>query len=104
MERLSAPQEPVYDADAIAGHFEQLTALDEEWQGWFLREKIEPLRLTYEALSADPRDILARTLDKLGLNRHAAKGIRPTVAKLADTTSRRWMERFRAESYVDLER
>ena len=98
LERLSAPQEPVYDADEIANRLVELTSLDKDWEDWFAREEIDPLRVTYDELSADPEKVLARTLDHLGLDREAAKGIRPAVAKLADATSRNWMDRFLADS------
>ncbi len=98
LERLSAPREPVYDADEIARHLVELTAMENDWEDWFDREKIDPMRITYDALSADSVAALSRILDRLGLDRASAKGISPPVAKLADATNRSWMERFLAES------
>ncbi|MEH6527932.1 MAG: Stf0 family sulfotransferase [Sneathiella sp.] len=97
LERLSAPKEPVYDASRIARHLAGLSALDDAWKAWFNREKLHPLQITYDELSDDPRDGLARILDQLGLDRKVARDINPTVAKLADATNRRWAERFLAE-------
>lgn len=97
LERLSAPQDPFYDADEIARNLSQLTALDEEWKAWFAKEKLEPLRIPYDALSADPADVLAQILDQMGLEREIAYGIDPPVAKLADAISRIWQERFLTE-------
>ncbi|QBX99566.1 sulfotransferase [Rhodophyticola sp. CCM32] len=97
LERLSAPQDPVYDADEIAGQLAGLSALDTAWKTWFEREKLHPLRISYEALSDDPAGMLAKILEALGLDQDMAQDIEPPVAKLADATNRIWAERFRAE-------
>jgi LPS sulfotransferase NodH len=97
IERISAPKEPVYDASEIAHHLAALTALDSDWEDWFARENIRPLRITYDALAADPAAILAQILDQLGLDPAAAMGATPAVARLADATNRNWADRFRAE-------
>ena len=89
LERLSEPQDPVYDAPEIADHLAELTTLDNEWEDWFAKEKIVPQRMTYDELSSDPTEVLARILARLGLEREAANGISPAVSKLADATSRR---------------
>jgi trehalose 2-sulfotransferase len=98
LERRSAPKQLVYDADEIACRLVEMTALDTGWEDWFASEKINRLRVTYDELSADPQGVLATILDRLGLDRQAAKGINPAVAKLADATSRRWTQRFLAET------
>lgn len=98
LERASSPKEPVYDAAEIALHLANLTALDEDWKTWFANEKIAPFYLGYNALSANPAGELARTLEALELDPAAAQGVSPGVAKLADSTSRDWQERFLAEN------
>ena len=97
IERLSPPQEPRYDAGEIRAKFDEVTAFDRDWEAWFESEKIDPLRITYEALSKDPLAALRQVLDRLGLDPAAASGVTPGVAKLADKTSREWAARFRAE-------
>jgi LPS sulfotransferase NodH len=97
LERLSAPQEPFYDADEITRQLNELSALDEAWKVWFDREKLQPLQISYDELSGDPAGVLAEILDELGLNREMAYYISPQVAKLADATNRIWAERFLAE-------
>ena len=104
LERLSAPREPVYDADEIARNLVELTAQDNDWENWFARENIEPLRVTYDELSADYTEVLVRILDQLGLDREAAKGISPAITKLADATNQDWKERFLAISKISSER
>lgn len=100
LERSSPPKTPLYDADKIRARYDELTAYDRDWEDWFATEEISPLRLTYEALSQDPIETLCLTLDALGLERKAAAGVEPSVAKLADGTSREWVARFRFELAV----
>lgn len=97
LERLSPPRKPVYDAGEIRARFEEVTACDRDWERWFATEKIDLLRITYESLSTGPIETLRRLLDRLGLDREAATGVEPGVAKLADRTSRDWVARFRSE-------
>ena len=97
LERLSAPQEPVYDAARIAHYLAELRALDEDWCKWFAKENINPLRITYEELSTDPNQTVARVLQRLGMDPGAAKEGRPVVAKMADITNQRWAARFLEE-------
>lgn len=97
LERLSPPKDPVYDAGEIRSRRDELTAYERGWEGWFARENIVPLRITYEALAAAPIKSLRRILDHLGLDREAARSVKPGVAKLADESSHQWSIRFRAE-------
>ena len=97
LERTAPPREPVYDGAAIAAAVAQLTAYDRDWAGWFEFEGISPLRLTYDALAANPAATLATVLNALGLPPEAARGVTPGVARLADATNHDWVRRFRAE-------
>jgi LPS sulfotransferase NodH len=97
LERLSPPQEPTYDASEIQTRVEEMTAHDGNWEHWFAASEIDPLRITYEELSAGPTETTRGMLNHLGLDREAADGIEPTVAKLADDTNRDWAARFRSE-------
>lgn len=97
LERLSAPEDPVYDADQIAQHLAELTALDEEWNDWFAKENLMPLRISYDALSSNPEMVLAQVLEELGLDGELARGVSPAVSKLADATNKTWSQRFLAE-------
>ncbi len=99
LERNSPPQIPVYDAEEIARHLAELTALDDAWKAWFDHENISPLQIKYDELSADPTKVLASILDHLGLDCGLARDIKPQVAKLADETNRIWSERFTEEMH-----
>lgn len=100
LERLSEPKDPVYDADEIARNLAQLTAFDLDWNAWFQTEGIDPMQVSYDQLSADPKAVLSSILDRLGLDPTLADGITPPVAKLADATNRAWARRFVTEPRV----
>lgn len=97
LERLSPPREPVYDSDALQACFRMMTAYDREWADWFESEGIHPLRISYEALAAEPAEILSQLLDQLGLDPKVAAQVAPGVRKLADASSRDWTARLRSE-------
>ena len=94
LERIAPPTKLAYDPEAIAKHKQTVEELDQNWQNWFMKEDIDPLRITYEDLSVDPTKTLREILNFLGLDCVAANGIKPNVAKLADQVSRDWVRRF----------
>ncbi|WP_395813652.1 Stf0 family sulfotransferase [Devosia sp.] len=96
-ERTAPHRDPVYDSAKIAACVDVMTAYDRDWDDWFTREGIEPVRLSYDDLSADPLRILRQALDSLGLDSTAAVGVTPKVKKLADRVNDDWAARFRAE-------
>ena len=101
LERLSEPRELQYDAAEIRACHDRFTRFDRDWQAWFEIQGISPLRITYDALSADPQATLRLVLQRLGLEASAAEGVVPGVAKLADATNADWVFRFRAELEID---
>jgi len=96
-ERLKPGQTPIYDVRGLSEYVAELEKHDAAWASWFVRQKIQPVRLTYEALSADPQATLATVLPALGLDPAIAATVEPRTAKLADRESREWASRFRAE-------
>ena len=78
----------------------KMTAHDDDWERWFAASEISPLRITYEELSAGPTKTLRTMLDRLGLERDAADGVEPAVAKLADDINQHWAVRFRSENHL----
>ncbi len=97
LERLSEPQPLAYDAASIGASVAEFTAYDRLWNEWFQSEGITPLRLTYDGLAGDPQGVLGSVLEYLRLDRRAASGVQPGVAKLADEVSAEWVRRYRAE-------
>jgi LPS sulfotransferase NodH len=98
LERLEPHRNPEYDAETIRNCIDTMTDYDRGWNDWFEREGVDPLRISYDDLSADPVSILLSVLEHLGLDKRAADGIEPGVMKMADATSRDWIARFRAEA------
>lgn len=97
VERTAAHREPVYDGAKLKALVVQLRKHDQQWNDWFMREAIEPLRLSYDDLAANPLQTLRTVLDHLGLDPAAAAGVTPGVRKLGDQSSLDWAARFRAE-------
>ncbi len=87
-----------YDASRLAGQIEELNSQDREWLRWFDRNRIKPVRITYEDLSQDPQAVLAALLQALGLDHSIAARLKPRTRKLADAQSRDWISRFRSET------
>ncbi|NRB19248.1 MAG: sulfotransferase [Rhodobacteraceae bacterium] len=97
LERLSAPREPAYDAQAIAKQLSEFATMDDEWKSWFATEEIEPLSVTYDELSSAPLATRARILERLGLDYEPDGKDELPVAKLADATNQAWFDRFTSE-------
>lgn len=100
LERTAPPSAPVYNSDEIRTWYERFAAYDRAWNDWFEMQGIEPFRIAYEALSADPLGSLRKVLSRLGLKCGAASGITPGVEKLADATNHEWATRFRLEHNI----
>lgn len=100
LERLAPPKQPEYEFDRIARKVAQLEQHDAAWQTWFGEQGIEPLRVTYESLSADAGEVMTRICGALGVPAPAPGSLRPGVARLSDAVSLEWMRRYR----LDLER
>jgi len=97
VERLAPPAEPRYDFARIHREVTALESYDAAWNDWFDEEGIEPLRVGYETLSAEPAATLARLCAALGVPPPDAGGVRPGVAKLSDETSTEWARRYRLD-------
>ncbi len=97
-ERLKAGEVPVYSGRDLSRLVTQMEEHDRCWTRWFHEQDIEPLRITYERLSAEPQATLATVLSALGMDSVLAEAAEPRTAKLADRVSREWATRFRAES------
>jgi LPS sulfotransferase NodH len=94
IERLAPPQEPQYDFERIKHEVARLENYDAAWNSWFAEQRIVPLRVSYESLSADPAAALTRICEALGVQSPSADKVRPGVARLSDETSLEWMRRY----------
>ena len=86
------------DRDSIGKYVEELTIQDHAWTHWFVNNRIEPLRLTYEVLSHDPQSALEIILVALGLDPAIAVASKPKTTKMSDSESQNWVSRFRGET------
>lgn len=97
LERNAPHREPSYDSEELSACVRMMHEYDRDWNDWFAREGIEPLRISYDSLAASPIETLREVLASLGLDRSAADGVVPGVRKLADSINLDWSTRFRAE-------
>ncbi|WP_108881905.1 Stf0 family sulfotransferase [Anderseniella sp. Alg231-50] len=96
-ERVKSGKAPRYDADELARLVRELEDQDAAWTGWFTRQGVVPVCITYEKLSSDPQTTLALVLSALGQDKSIAGSVEPRTAKLADNESLEWVTRFKAE-------
>ena len=94
-ERVKPEQAPVYDAQVLSEQLSEYERHDAAWVNWFDQQKIQPLHITYEALSNNPQETLALLLSALGLDPASAETVEPRTAKLANGESHEWATRFK---------
>lgn len=99
-ERLKDGRPPAYDVQRLSTLVAEAESHNTAWETWFSEQCVQPVRITYEALSNDPQGTLATVLSTLGLDPALANSIEPCTAKLADDESLEWAERFRRETKV----
>lgn len=97
IERLAPPQDPVYDFERLRKQVEELEGYDRAWNPWFVEQGIEPLRVGYERLAADPAGTLITICDALGIAAPDRSEVQPGVAKLSDAVSEDWIARYRRD-------
>lgn len=94
-EREKPGQVPAYDARVLSEQVAEYERHDAAWVDWFVEQNIQPVRITYEALSDNPQATLAIILSALGLDPTIAEPVKPRTTKLADSEGREWATRFR---------
>jgi LPS sulfotransferase NodH len=97
-QRTAPPRTPIYDADRIAELLNELQIDDAAWTDFFSMRGIDPLRLTYEALAANPKKALKEILSALGRDPKASERMVVQTSKLADADSSAWADRYRLET------
>jgi LPS sulfotransferase NodH len=87
--------EPRFDADGIAGRLRGIELADEAWRRWFEQNGVEPLRVTYEQLVADPTMTARRVLEHVGVAVPAGFVVTPATERQADAVNEDWIRRYR---------
>ncbi|MFJ9892770.1 Stf0 family sulfotransferase [Streptomyces sp. NPDC091280] len=91
----SAAGRPSYDRDAVTRILRTVEEHDAGWRRWFESHGVEPYRVRYEDLSADPEAVTLRVLDHLGLTLPAGRRITPSHQRQADRLNEEWAARYR---------
>ena len=97
LEGTTSPLPVTYDGDRIATVFGELESDDAAWDDFFRTRHIEPLRLVYETVTADPQSALASILEALGRDPDIASTVATGTARMANATSLEWSARFRRD-------
>jgi LPS sulfotransferase NodH len=93
-----AKQLAVYDADLIRT---QLTAIVREraqWETFFARTGIEPLRIVYERFLEDRSSYVDRVANLVGIESPVVDQRRVDLVIQRDAVTEEWKQRFRAEN------
>lgn len=98
LERLGTPQKFHFDEEAISAKLKEFNQMETDWISWFEKERIKPLRVSYDELSSAPYTTLARILRAIGLEPNNTRDRTPPIAKLGDELNKKWATRFRAEN------
>jgi len=98
---IKSLSEQDYDAQTIARFIDRSLAINAAWEGAFSCYGVEPLRLTYEELTADPSGVVANAAAFLDLGGPPIthEWLRsPPLQKQATTLNLTWAMRFREEN------
>ena len=86
-----------YDYDLILSCIERVSEGERIWERFFAKNRLTPLRLTYEVLCTDPRLAIEQVLRAVGQDSVQDRHLRTVVQKLADETTEDWVARFCAD-------
>ncbi|WP_427920829.1 Stf0 family sulfotransferase [Streptomyces sp. cg40] len=90
-----ADGQPSFDRDAITRTMRTIEEHNTGWERWFEGCGIEPYRIRYEDLAADPEAVTLRVLGHLGLVLPAGRHITPSHHRQADRLTDEWIARYR---------
>jgi LPS sulfotransferase NodH len=87
--------EPGFDFGQARDLVRQIENENAGWEEWFTAEGIQPCRVLYEELDADPVGIASGVLSFLGLDLPPGREITVRHKRLADGLNARWIESYR---------
>ena len=88
--------EPAFDFEEIDGLYHVARVHDAAWARWFATHGVDPLRVVYEELAADPVGVVEDVLERLGLEPAPGAGRAPMeLSRQADAVNLDWAARYR---------
>ncbi|MFJ6086391.1 Stf0 family sulfotransferase [Streptomyces sp. NPDC092369] len=91
---------PRFDRAAITRILRTIEEHNAGWERWFEVYGIQPHRIRYEDLSADPHAVTHGVLDFLGLALPSGGRITPSHRRQADQLNQEWAARYRLPAEV----
>jgi trehalose 2-sulfotransferase len=91
-------QQPTFNAQLIEQCLRDGELQEQQWDGFFARNRVEPFRVEYETLCDDYEATIRAVLNflEISLPRRYRVGL-PVTIRQSDELSREWEERFLAE-------
>lgn len=100
-----SPRKVCYSRWLIRRCLESIGAGEESWEAHFVRLGVEPLRLKYETLVADPESTLCAVLAHLAVSDTSGIAVvKTTLVSQTDATSSAWIDRFKSEEEQERKR
>ncbi|WP_181166006.1 MULTISPECIES: Stf0 family sulfotransferase [unclassified Mesorhizobium] len=93
-----ANQPAVFDAELIRRQLDVLVRERARWEMFYARTGIEPLRLEYELVVANPQDAVRKVADMMGLQLQPNQDFsKVVIQKQRDSINLEWAHRFKLE-------
>jgi LPS sulfotransferase NodH len=87
---------PEYDAEALSRALDFVRGEEAWWEEFYTRDGLQPYRITYEAIEADPTTAVMSLLQHLGFDGHKAIYLPPSRhQRQADSLTDDWVRRYR---------
>jgi LPS sulfotransferase NodH len=93
-----AKRPAVYDADLIRSRLMAIVLERAQWETFFARTGIEPLRIVYERFLADPASYVDLVANLVGIENPVVDQRRVDLVIQRDAMTEQWKQRFRAEN------
>jgi LPS sulfotransferase NodH len=91
-----ASAEPRLDLEQIDDLVRTVREHNAAWQTWFEQQGVEPYRVRYEDVVADPRRAVQEVLDRLGVDLPSDWRPESPHRRQADEVNADWVRRYRA--------
>jgi LPS sulfotransferase NodH len=93
-----AKRPAVYDADLIRSRLTAIVRERAQWEAFFARTGIEPLRIVYERFLEDRSSYVDRVASLVDIENLAVDHQKVDLVIQRDTVTEEWKQRFRAEN------